>query len=276
MEYCIINFDSLYPVSRYSAEEIMREIKNYVKVQSLEEAYQLNQKKSSCILAGMLWTRLGASAITTAIDLSDLALNTIEETDEEFSIGAMTTLRTLEMHDSLNAYCQNAVKDALKNIVGVQFRNMATIGGSLWGRFGFSDVLTVFLCLDTYVELYKGGIIPLSTFVQMEKDRDILVRIHVKKKPLKAAYSAVRLQSTDFPALTSAVSLSEESYKIVIGARPGRARLLEVPSSVDPSSLPALSAASIPTSSNNRGSSAYRTHLIKVLTERLIAQLGGR
>ena len=36
---------------------------------------------------------------------------------------------------------------------------MATVGGSIWGRFGFSDVLTVFLAMDSYVELYKGGIV---------------------------------------------------------------------------------------------------------------------
>ena len=71
----------------------------------------------------------------------------------------MATLRDLEQHESLNAYTAGAVKNAVKDIVGVQFRNMATVGGSIWGRFGFSDVLTVFLAMDCYVELYKGGII---------------------------------------------------------------------------------------------------------------------
>ena len=43
---------------------------------------------------------------------------------------------------------------------GAKFgRSMATVGGSIWGRFGFSDVLTVFLAMDSYVELYKGGIV---------------------------------------------------------------------------------------------------------------------
>ena len=56
----------------------------------------------------------------------------------------------------MNTYTHDAVKNAVKDIVGVQFRNMATIGGSIWGRFGFSDVLTVFLAMDSYVELYKA------------------------------------------------------------------------------------------------------------------------
>ena len=36
----------------------MIKIKDYVRVGSLEEAYELNQKRSACILGGMLWTNL--------------------------------------------------------------------------------------------------------------------------------------------------------------------------------------------------------------------------
>ena len=36
----------------------MIKIKDYVRVGSLEEAYELNQKRSACILGGMLWTTL--------------------------------------------------------------------------------------------------------------------------------------------------------------------------------------------------------------------------
>lgn len=40
----------------------------------------------------------------TAIDLSGLGLDTIEETDVGFSIGAMVTLRQLETHPGLEAF----------------------------------------------------------------------------------------------------------------------------------------------------------------------------
>lgn len=71
-------------------------IQNYVRAKSLEEAYELNQKKGNCILGGMLWTKMQNRMIQTAIDLCDLGLNEIEETEEEFSIGAMVSLRQLE------------------------------------------------------------------------------------------------------------------------------------------------------------------------------------
>ena len=35
----------------------MLTIKNYVRAESLEEAYELNQKKSSRVIGGMLWMR---------------------------------------------------------------------------------------------------------------------------------------------------------------------------------------------------------------------------
>ena len=126
----------------------MIRIQNYVKAESLEEAYRLNQNKRNRIIGGMLWLKLSSISVPTAIDLSALGLDRIEETEEEFSIGAMVTLRQLELHEGLNAYAQGAVAKAVHDIVGVQFRNMATVGGSIWGRFGFSDVLTVFLALD--------------------------------------------------------------------------------------------------------------------------------
>ena len=247
-------------------------IQKYVRAQSLEEAWQLNQNKRNRILGGMLWLRLGKGSVNTAIDLCDLDLNTIEETEEHFSIGAMATLRDIEMHEGLNAYCDGAVANAVKDIVGVQFRNMATVGGSIWGRFGFSDVLTVFLAMDTYVELYKGGIVPLEQFNNMKKDNDILVRLIVKKTPCRVVYTAMRNQSTDFPVLACAVSRINGEYRASVGARPSRAMLIRGEKA---EGFPAFVAENAPTEGNIRGSAAYRTHLIRVLVERSLQELGG-
>lgn len=258
-------------------------IQNYVRVKDLEEAYQLNQSRRNRILGGMLWMKMSKVNIGTAIDLCDLRLDTIEETSEQFSIGAMVTLRQLEQHFGLNVYTQNAVKNAVKDIVGVQMRNLATLGGSLWGRFGFSDVLTVFLAMDSYVELYKGGIVPLAQFAAQKRDNDILVRLIVKKGPGKFVYTALRNQSTDFPIITCALSLQNGQYRAVIGARPQRAIVITDEQGLLQNGITPGSAASfasfvadiVPTGSNLRGSAAYRTHLINVLTQRSVLELGG-
>ena len=185
----------------------------------------------------------------------------------------MVTLRDLETHKGLNSYANGAVAHAVQDIVGVQFRNLATVGGSIWGRFGFSDVLTVFLAMDTYVELYKGGIIPLEQFNNMKKDNDILVRIIVKKSPCKVVYTAMRAQRTDFPVLACAVAQMNGEYRASIGARPGRAMLLR---SEKAENFAAYVAENTPTEGNLRGSAAYRTHLTRVLVERSMNELEGK
>ena len=258
-------------------------IQKYVRAQSLEEAYQLNQSKRNRIVGGMMWMRLGRGSVGTAIDLCGLGLDTVEETDEQFTLGAMVTLRQLELHEGLNAYTSGAVRNAVKDIVGVQFRNMATLGGSIWGRFGFSDVLTVFLAMDCYVELYKGGIVPLEEFAARKKDRDILVRLIVKKKPGKFIYTAMRNQRTDFPVIACALSQVDGTCRTVIGARPAKAMVIRdeqglLAGGITEDSAKAFAqyvADTAPTDSNIRASAAYRTHLIRVLTERAALELGG-
>ena len=249
----------------------MMTIKNYVRAQSLEEAYTLNQSKRNKILGGMVWLKMTSLNINTAIDLCDLGLDTIEETEEAFSIGCMVSLRQLEQHEGLDAYSCGAVKKAVQDIVGVQFRNCATIGGSVFGRFGFSDVLTVLLSMDCYVELYKGGMIPLEEFASMKKDNDILVRIIIKKTPAKFTYEAMRAQKTDFPVLTVAASTLG---KLAVGARPMRATVLPF-AEVDAAMIAEKAAETIKTAGNLRGSKDYRTHLVKVLTRRALEGLYG-
>lgn len=263
-------------------------INNYKKVESLEEAYELNQKKSNAIIGGMLWLKMGHQTVQTAIDLSGLGLDEIEENDEEFRIGCMTTLRQLETNKGLAQYTGGAMREALHHIVGVQFRNVATVGGSIYGRYGFSDVLTMFLAMDTYVELYKGGIIPLKEFARQKYDRDILVRIIVKKENAMFYYESVRNQAkTDFPLLACGAAKTQSGeYRFSIGARPGKAVLLLDEKNILAAGKDNIDVAvkefaeyakeEIVTGTNTRGSAQYRTHLTGVLVKRAVLALNER
>ena len=152
----------------------------YVRVGNAAEAYELLQKnRNNKIVGGGIWMRLGSRRVATAIDLSACGLDQIEETETEFRIGAMCTLRQLECHAELNALVNHVFEFAVHDIVGVQLRNLATVGGSIYSRFGFSDVLTLFMAMDCSVELYKGGIISLQEYAERPYDRDILVRLIV-------------------------------------------------------------------------------------------------
>ena len=212
----------------------------------------------------------------TAIDLSGLGLDTIEETEEGFAIGAMVTLRQLELHEGLAAYTEGAVRESVRHIVGVQLRNLATVGGSLYSRFGFSDVLTIFLALNASVELYKGGVVPLSEYARRPYDRDILVRVLVPKEHARFCYQSVRNSQTDIPVLTCAAArLQDGSYRFAVGARPLKAVLYEEPAA-PAQQLAETIQQQVVTGSNMRGSAEYRRHLTGVLVRRAAEELENR
>ena len=193
----------------------------YVRAQSLDEAYELYQKKPNFVLGGMLWLKMKNKTLGTAIDLCDLGLDQIDEDENEFRIGAYATLRQIETHEALNAYTHGAIAESVRHIVGVQFRNVATVGGSIWGRFGFSDVMTIFRALGAKVQLHKAGIMDLDEFAALPRTtRDVLVSVIVPKNAKGVVYLSQRNQSTDFPVLTCAVANRNGRYVAVIGASP--------------------------------------------------------
>ena len=73
----------------------MMTIREYKRVESLEEAWELNQKKANRVIGGMIWLKMSRGNVGTAIDISGLGLDQIEETEDAFEIGAMVTLRQL-------------------------------------------------------------------------------------------------------------------------------------------------------------------------------------
>ena len=255
-------------------------IDNYVKPATLEEAYKLNQARSSRVMGGMMWMRLGNARVKTIIDLSDLGLDQIEDEGNVIKIGAMCTLRQIEQCEAYG----DGIAESVRHIVGVQFRNQATIGGSIYGRFGFSDVLTAFLALDTFVELYDGGTIRLSEFVNRRPDKDILLSIIVRKSKRKFRYESIRQTKTDFPVIACSVVTGmvhgQETWYFSVGARPMKAALLEkqweIPSDASEEMIAeyAKQAASEFTyGSNMRGSAEYRQHLAEVLIRREMASI---
>lgn len=250
----------------------MFRVKEYVKAESLEEAYRLNQKKSSVLIGGMMWLKMEQLYKVTAVDLNGLGLDTIDEDEEGFSIGCMCTLRKLELHEGLNNYFHNVFKECTKQIVGVQFRNTATVGGSIFGRYGFSDLLTCMMMLDTTVVLYQGGAVSLAKFAGMRCDRDVLIRIIIKKDGRIPAYVAQRNSKTDLPVIACGVARKEDCYYVSIGARPGRADLVTTAAAGLPQTLSRAAVHQFSFHGNMRAGGEYRRHLAEIYVKRLMEQ----
>ena len=193
---------------------------------SLEEAYEiLTKRKNNAVIGGSAFLRMGKKRIGTGIDLSGLNLNLIEESSDYIEIGAMTTLRDLEVNPILNKYFDGVLPKSVRDIIGIQFRNVVTVGGSVFSRYGFSDLIVCLLALETEVELYNGGRMLLDEFLNKNYEKDILVKLYIKKNNASAVYKCMRNSRSDYPILNMSVSKVDSDFKICVGARPQRATI---------------------------------------------------
>ncbi len=252
-------------------------LKDYIAVQSPEEGFRLLAKnKNNVILGGLLWMKMGKKQYHTGIDLKDLGLDKIGETKESIEIGSMVTLGQMEKDLLLSQWFGSIFSKGFEHIVGIQFRNLATIGGSVYSRFGFSDAITALLALNAKVHLHNAGIVSLEEFLSMSNKRDIILKIIIKKQQFKTSYQSHRVSATDFSILSIATSLCNTNWKISVGARPNRACLAQktagmLSASPGDDQIKAACEAlvdEISFGTNQRGSKEYRQNLAKVLLKR--------
>ena len=261
----------------------MLQIDNYIAVTSLNEAYEtLVTVPGSVILGGCGYLRLGSRKIATAIDLSGLGLDQITQVNDRVEIGAMATLRSIETHPISSSLGHGVLASALAHIVGVQFRNCVTMGGTVGGRYPFSDPLTALLALDTSVHLHHQGIMPLEDFLAAPGIRDVVVKLSIPADGRLAAFTCLRRSATDFSLLNVAVAQSDTDFRVVVGSRPGRAkRARNTESYLKENGLnphTAHQAGSLATeelsfSDNARASGDYRRALCPVLLRRALTEV---
>lgn len=251
--------------------------------ETLDEAYnKLMSRKTNTILGGCAFLKMGSKRIGTGIDLSKLNLNYINETDNYIEIGASTTFRDIETNETLNSYFNGVLKEAVKDIIGVQFRNMVTVGASVYSKYGFSDFITALLSLDTEIELYNRGRLTLEEFLAEPYKKDILTKIYIKKNQRKAIYKSLRNSKSDYPILNVTVSKLNDDFKIVVGARPATAKISLEASKILSTSVfsEELLAQALDTltselifGTNMRATGEYRQAISKVLVKRAIMEV---
>ncbi|WP_091545350.1 FAD binding domain-containing protein [Alkaliphilus peptidifermentans] len=257
-------------------------IKNYVVPQTVEEAYgYLTSNKASTIFGGGAFIRMGSKNISTAIDLSKCGLNNITESDDSIEIGAMVTFGDLESSTILKNHFNNLLAISVKDIVGIQMRNIVTVGGTVYSRYGFSDFITALMVLDAKVKLHKGGLVPIELFItDGSKEKDILEYITIKKDNRRASFKSMRNSKGDYAILNIAVS-KKENMCIAVGARPGRAILAKKTMEYineNGINLDNLEEAldvlteEVKFGSNSRGSSQYREKICRTLIKRALKE----
>jgi len=191
--------------------------KSFQRVSSLEEAYKLlKESPRNKIVAGGLWLKKGNADAETLIDLSLLGLDKIEDKKNYVEVGAMVTQRQFEQSELVPEMARKAVK----SVMGPAFRNIASIGGSIFGKFGFSDVITGLLGYKVELVFYPEATISLLDYVNKPGFFDgILTHVRIYKEDLKGFFKKVGITALDYPILNVAVTKGKE-YRVVVGSRP--------------------------------------------------------
>lgn len=256
-------------------------VQEFVQPETIEEAYSiLISRRNNTVIGGSAFLRMGSKKISTAVDLSKLELNDIKDRNDYIEIGAYATFRDVEISPLLLNHFQGILPRAVKNIIGIQFRNIVTVGASVFSKYGFSDFITALLVLDTEVELYKGGRMSLNEFLEKPYEKDILLRLFIKKSQRQASYQDLRSSASDYPILNVAVSRLEDQWTIAVGARPQRAAIARKASEALSNSLSSsleeyagIAAEELTFGSNERGTAKYRQGMCKVLVKRAIMEV---
>nr|WP_300003437.1 FAD binding domain-containing protein [Tissierella sp.] len=259
----------------------MVKFKDYIAPKSVEEAYEvLISKKTARLIGGGCFIRMGGKKIVLAVDLAQAELDYIIDKEDEIEIGAMTSLRTFETSELLEENFGSAVRDSVKHIIGVQLRNIAVLGATVYSKYGFSDPLTLLLAMDADVYLHKGGRISLESYLKEDEGRrDILEKIIINKNIDSLRFETMRNSAVDYAILSTAFSQINGKSKISVGARPRKATLAyDAMKYLDENGINEetakrageIAAEELEFGDNNRGSAVYRKELCKVLVKRAI------
>lgn len=258
----------------------MLNIDKFISPSDLNEAYQILQScQDAVLLGGCGYLRLADRKIGTAIDLSPLGLDYIRESDGGISIGAMTSLRSIETHPLSCSLGTGVLPAAVKDIVGVQLRQAATIGGSVAGRYPFSDPIVALLALDAQLVFHANGRVRLEDYLTGKQLRDILIEIIVPNNNCLAAFCSLRKAKTDYSVLNVAVAKSDDDFRIVVGSRPARAVRVNTAeqylkeyglNSETLTEVGSMVAETLTFGSNPRASSEYRKAICPILIQRAL------
>lgn len=260
------------------------QVQEYVKPASLDEAYELLKKaKTNHIIGGCTFLRKINRKVKTAIDLSDCGLDYIIEEEDCVRIGAYTSLHTIETSPVVLENFGTMLAEAMEHLIGVQLRNMITIGGHMYSRFGFSDINTVMLALNAKIRLYQGGIVEYKDFMQLVRpEKDIMVEVILPKEQRRGKVQMMRTSYNDYSIFCLAVSRSGNDWLISAGVLPGRPKLVtgvmdylkETPiTKKDADRVADMVVSQLHFGSNYRGSAEYRRSLCQVFAKRAIKEL---
>ncbi|MDP2426230.1 MAG: FAD binding domain-containing protein [Candidatus Izemoplasmatales bacterium] len=263
-------------------------INEYLRVKTVEEAYHqmIQDPIDSYLIAGGAWTKLTIKEVQTLIDLQDVVKNHIEIKGHMVHLGAMTSLEQIAHSTLLDHHALVILKRAASIVMAPGVRNLATIGGSVMGKYAFSDIIPALLALHAILVFHKRGNVWLQDFLQEpKKDPDILLEVLLPIVPGVGYFHAMKKTALDFSIISVAIVKTNQRNTMVIGSRPGIAnrclqaeQLLNEADIIDEPFLEEVAnkaCSEVDFGTNVRASGEYRKQIAKVYVLRGLKEVYG-
>lgn len=239
----------------------------------------------------------GERAAPAVVSLRGLAALGEIAPDGALRLGAMVRLGAVA-EDSLLRERYTALVTAAASVGSVQIRNVATVGGNLCNAAPSADLAPPLLCLGAQVTLASAGgerALPLDRFFQSPgvtalRPGELLTQITLPVRGPRQGSAYVRhtpRAAMDLAVASAAAGIAVDETGRVIGASlalgavapvPMRARRAEEaavgqrPSASLWAEISRIASSEARPITDLRASAAFRTHLVRVLTERALTE----
>ncbi len=276
---------------------------DYLQPTDLDDALNALAERRLTVLAGgtdLYPARVARPFEEDILDISRLnSLRGIEERDDHFRIGALTTWTDI-IHADLPPMF-DALRSAAREVGGVQVQNAGTVAGNICNASPAADGVPPLLALDAELETasVRGrAIIPVEKFIISNRqtrraEDEIVTAIRVPKQEGDATSAFLKLGARRYLVISIAMVAAVlvrggdgnvSSARIAVGScssKAQRLRLLERALTGQPVS-PALADIAEPAHLSRlapiddvRGTAEYRLDAALTLIRRALASLGG-
>jgi carbon-monoxide dehydrogenase medium subunit len=142
-------------------QQILPKLTEYFRPTSLAAAIALLSKGKGCrapLAGGTSLTLSTSRKITGLVDLADLKLRYIKESQRSIRIGATSVMRDLCTHPALARLAGGVLQQAARAVGATPTRNLVTLGGNIVQVFFWSTLPVALLALDATIRVQgKAG-----------------------------------------------------------------------------------------------------------------------
>jgi CO/xanthine dehydrogenase FAD-binding subunit len=245
----------------------MQMISNYHRPSELDEAISLlarNDVVSAVVAGGTAITAADLPDSTEVVDIQAIVGSTVERQGDRAVFGAMARLQDIIEADATPPLIAELAHREGPNTL----RNASTIGGTVAAADPESELLAGLLVHEANVTLVSPAGVTEVALADLLANRILLAGAIITAISATIGGETASARTGRTPADSSIVAAAGRI--VPDGLRIALTGVAATPVLIDPNNLAALDP-----SGDFRGTAAYRKELAEVLTERVVAQLGG-